>query len=536
MPSTERIVEHVNIADNTRENRSVATSCVWVRALGRHASDRRSTLHRYSVFMTFLLALILLTSGDDGGTSAARSTPGGDLETLIAPPAGGCSETAPGGVGPGPVILSATETAGPNDLIGLQGSSFGSSPEVWMAHVDGSESSLSPQRSLDIVSASTVFVAARIPGGRPLGLYAVWVKDGPKLSNPVWINQARATGFDTPEVAGLGTFRVWGRNLVLPGQESRMRFIHASEGTSLAATVTGGDAYGLQVAAPAGMQAGVRYKLALSNGHGGCWGEVLAPETLLARMPGQDPWQLAVPWAADFEFHRHVFNVRDDTRLVRHARGDGSADDRPAIQAAIDAAHTAGGGVVYLPAGTYQLRSNDPLLLGSRVVLQGDGIDRTRIEYGIARPYTSAAIIWEEGATTSGLVDLTLRRVQTSGKAEENVKNQGNNSQLFIHRVKFTLTTSDVALEWRRGEKLLLSSSIFHVSPEAAGPLNFRDLSYFIVRGNELRYLRFRLVAEYSRHGLFEGNRVIRDGTMRRVGPDDAGMINYDFVRNMTNN
>lgn len=37
------------------------------------------------------------------------------------------------------------------------------------------------------------------------------------------------------------------------------------------------------------------------------------------------------------------------------AVGDGLTDDQPAIQRAIDAASTAGGGVVYVPTGTYRV-------------------------------------------------------------------------------------------------------------------------------------------------------------------------------------
>lgn len=52
-------------------------------------------------------------------------------------------------------------------------------------------------------------------------------------------------------------------------------------------------------------------------------------------------------------------------------RGDGTGDDTVAIQAAIDAAHVGGGGVVFLPAGTY--RTSDFLVLYDSVSLVGDG-------------------------------------------------------------------------------------------------------------------------------------------------------------------
>lgn len=59
------------------------------------------------------------------------------------------------------------------------------------------------------------------------------------------------------------------------------------------------------------------------------------------------------------------------------AVGDGSTDDRAAIQAAIDACSAAGGGVVFLPKGTFLIRR--PLFLASRVTLQGSGRGVTTI-------------------------------------------------------------------------------------------------------------------------------------------------------------
>ncbi len=56
---------------------------------------------------------------------------------------------------------------------------------------------------------------------------------------------------------------------------------------------------------------------------------------------------------------------------VRHfgAKGDGKTDDTAAFQAAIDAAHTAGGGSVFVPAGTYRIEGS--LIIRRNVTLEG---------------------------------------------------------------------------------------------------------------------------------------------------------------------
>lgn len=63
-----------------------------------------------------------------------------------------------------------------------------------------------------------------------------------------------------------------------------------------------------------------------------------------------------------------VFNVRD-----YGARGDGIAYDRPAIHKAVAAASAAGGGIVYLPPGTYNLNLLNPIEVPDEVTLRGYG-------------------------------------------------------------------------------------------------------------------------------------------------------------------
>src|SRR5437763_7753967 len=54
------------------------------------------------------------------------------------------------------------------------------------------------------------------------------------------------------------------------------------------------------------------------------------------------------------------------------AVGNGVANDAGAIQSALDAADTAGGGLVYLPCGTYLLQAT--LLVGDNTTLAGAGL------------------------------------------------------------------------------------------------------------------------------------------------------------------
>jgi hypothetical protein len=63
--------------------------------------------------------------------------------------------------------------------------------------------------------------------------------------------------------------------------------------------------------------------------------------------------------------HAATFNVRD-----YGAKGDGSTNDTPAIQAAINAASNAGGGTVEFPSGNY--KSKNTIHLKSRITMQLD--------------------------------------------------------------------------------------------------------------------------------------------------------------------
>jgi hypothetical protein len=112
---------------------------------------------------------------------------------------------------------------------------------------------------------------------------------------------------------------------------------------------------------------------------------------------------VGAPGLANFS---QAFNV-----LAYGAQGNGTTDDTAAIQAAVNACITSGGGEVFLPAGVYQtsytITVNTPLA----VYIAGDGIQATTIMfYGTGdclRVYNSALYTFT-GGQGGGVRDLTF--------------------------------------------------------------------------------------------------------------------------------
>ena len=119
-----------------------------------------------------------------------------------------------------------------------------------------------------------------------------------------------------------------------------------------------------------------------------------------------------------------------------NAAGNGTTDDRAAIQAAIDAVATAGGGCVYFPKGIYLIGAEPGggalggLQLKSNVLLQGEapraavlklanGIDRT-VLYGPSNVNS----LWGSGST-AGLQNWCLYNIEIDGNSANNSTGNG---------------------------------------------------------------------------------------------------------------
>ena len=461
-------------------------------------------------------------------------------------------------VGVLPVILNCTETAGPGEPVGIQGYGFGNTTQVWFSVVTGKTDELKPRQTLKIITQAGNYVAASLPGNVPSGLYALWVDNGQARSKPVLVNRARALTYEFDEIMPGTAFRLFGRNLWYNNKAS-VRFVHPVSGKSTTARVTGGDANTIRVTAPAQLESGTRYRVYINNGLGGTDGETLFEETIGVRAAAPDPLQLGVPWGADFAFAKQLWNVRTDPRLTTHAKGDGINNDRQAIQEAIDKAAAAGGGLVYLPSGSYKIvyETGSGITMRSRVVLKGDGKDKTIITYGYGNPFSTErvkasygwtlgwpdsrtegmALVWPGGVTTSGLLNLSLQNKNESGRFVHTIKNMPEGaSKIVLQNCGFDVNTG-WGLALVSIDKLLVTGCSFTSTamdvrninaPTRTWPWDVKNSYNVIFRNNKHFYNAGRFGANGCHHALFENNHFTRDGNHQAKG--ETGGLSLDYI------
>jgi hypothetical protein len=432
------------------------------------------------------------------------------------------------GANASPIIFHSTETAGPGEVIGLQGANFGEAPQVWMQHVTGSEGALAPQARLTVLTNNPSCASALIPLNETPGLYAIWIKDGAGLSAPILINRARAWGAN--DLCGTNidsgrAFRLFGRNLCLPGATPTVRFVNGS--TSLSATVStnGSDPFILNVTAPT-LVPGAIYDIYVNNGFGGASGESKSSLQLKGRADGMDDFGLGVPWAADFTFSANVYNVKTDARLAAHALGDGATDDTAALQGAINAANNAGGGVVYLPGGTYRVtldtvNSGAGLRLKSNVVLQGAGTNVSHLRFTGSNPAKHAASILAQNVSLIGFMDLDIHNMTDGGSI--NILLEDDSKEVFALRTLFQTDAGNNLRCIGCGQILVskcsLASSITRPAADGEWDMKMLDDTDVVLTSNDISWHIGYVELYRSVRTLIGNNHFTRD---TRIGGYDG--------------
>ncbi len=370
-----------------------------------------------------------------------------------------------------PVIFNISESVAPGQVLAIQGDNFGTNPQVWVDRIEnGSDTPNTETQLTNLLNKSDDMINVVLPESATPGLYAVFIKNGSVTSAPKFINQADPWQFldlAGQEITSNFNFRIYGMNLDDPGATSTVRFKDNSTQQFLDATVTqGDDPYVLQVTAPNNLVTGRSYTVYVSNGFGGTtYGEVAGP-ALTAIAGGTDHFGIGTPWAASkFGFYSNVYNVKTDSRLSIKAIGNGVSGDAAAIQGAIDAANAAGGGVVFLPSGTYNLRGVS-ISMKSNVVLQGEGKDANgnhqSIIYDNQSAYNSRMVVGT--ASRFGFADLQFES-GPQGFGESIMVNPAgpDNGYAFYLGVK-VIQPRKAILQYGVNKTVVMDSEFIHTS------------------------------------------------------------------------
>lgn len=459
-----------------------------------------------------------------------------------------------------PVIFHCSETVRPGELISIQGSGFGEKPTVWITEVHPATRVLKPGTALTPQQYSDQYIAVSLPLDASPGLYAIWVGNGHLQSEPRFINRARPYFTPAGELMPGSVFSLFGRNLRSEKAISQVKFV--APGISVAAKVLKAGPYELQLQTPEDLQPGT-FRLQVSNGAGGQYGETFMEDSILVRSSQPIPFGLEPAWCADFHFYKNVYNVKTDQRLPLHASGDGMANDRTAIQQAIDKAAADGGGVVFLPAGTYKLdyRNGCGLRMRSNVLLKGEGRNKTLLCYGYGQPFSTERVkasygwtlgwpdsreegmgmVFPGGISTSGLMDLSLKNVNESGGFLTTIKNMPEGgSQIILQNCDLDFNTG-WGLAMVNIDRLLVNGCTFNAgsidvrninAPTRTWPWDVKNSSHVIFTNNKTYYNAGRIGANGVQYAQFSNNLFVRNGDQQAKG--ETGGFSLDYIRNVT--
>ncbi|MGA2647543.1 MAG: glycosyl hydrolase family 28-related protein [Candidatus Sulfotelmatobacter sp.] len=282
-----------------------------------------------------------------------------------------------------------------------------------------------------------------------------------------------------------------------------------------------------------------------------------APATVTPPVTTWNPSVLGVPWASDFiTIAKNQINVKTDSRLKVHAKGDGVTDDTAAIRAAIQLASSSGGGMVYFPASNYKIVtpsgavSGSPLVIPSRIILRGDSSATSRIfvNDSQATSETDWTGTWGgidfQGASLSGMTDLgvTAVAVPSSSNPCATIWNRGSHavSELFFNNMNIEL--NNCRTFWFDGANELLVKNSHIDSAEdnsqaaGVGPVYIVGNTNVSLIGNTLTYNFGRAHLQNNAGVIIQGNTLIRDAQNKDQDNESAiesGGIEISFDSNI---
>ena len=405
-------------------------------------------------------------------------------------------------------IFWASESAGPGEEIAIQGH-FPLTVELNLLLL-GELKFI----QLPILSKMPGFIKAQIPDDLPFGVYKIWLQQDEGISKFKFINQALGVCFDSPEIYSEAVMAIKGRNLQFQGKIATVRLVSQNSGVSLLAESihNGNNRFKLNFRVPSGLTLGDRYNVYISNGYGGIEGETQMDDTLTCIESAIDVFGLGIAWSVNFtnRLINNVYNVKTDERLIIKAVGDGIFNDLPAINAAINVAGAAGGGIVFLPSGKYKCEGSgwSAINMLSNVVLQGADVEQTIIIYG-SGTVVSKFIFSNSDQSTIGICNLWIQCQDKTGSFGASLLS-GNN--VFLKNVRWDIQKGDW-IEFINARKVAILDSDIRQENNALihGPLVISSCDYVTIKRTKFTFVTGGINTTKSSRCFIEDNILIRD-------------------------
>ena len=456
-----------------------------------------------------------------------------------------------------PVIFNVPLTMLPGNVVSVVGQNFNTSSTVTVTPLS---TGIAVSGSVKLSDSHAI--SFEIPSSTPFDIYTVQVTTSGVTSNTYRTNLPLASSFDQPDLYSGQQFRIFGRNLYVPGDAETFSVALVDQSTMAVLPVSVisslSSAYDLCLTAPSGIVAGHTYKATITKGS---YVATSLQSVTGHSSGGTDYFNLGVAWGQDFiggtagapgpssaysptigsgiPLNVNSWNVKTDPRLSTHAVGDGVTDDTSAIQGALNACGNNGGGLVYLPPGTYRMQitqasGSGAIFMRSGCALQGAGQPLTTIAYGPASSqgssYTCCSFAFV-GITLSGIADVTLTDADTSptDQGVGSFLSYNNSSKLFLQRVTWNigfgsrLSTTATAGDYQ--DRIVIENSNFTDAINQQFPLttapNGASCAGMGISGgpaiwlNNITNMWFRNNAVYGYSGEFNfnnGNNIIEEG------------------------
>jgi hypothetical protein len=308
-----------------------------------------------------------------------------------------------------PVIFRVSEGVKPGSLVTLYGEYLTGTPTIVFIKKDGSTAATATIAQSDLTGNGRICTVL-FPNIYPGSYLIKATNSSGQSTSTAFVNKAEPRWLWKERMYPSMKNKLLGRNLDASefggSKNTTIRFVPTGGGTATTITADSVSNLCVDFTVPVGLASGNYYIETNTNSaeYGSEWirldNHFFMPATIVNTVVSCESapsnataLTLGVAWSNDFNWTNQV--------NISAALGNGTTDATSAIKNAITTVVNNGGGVVYIPSGTYKITST--LTLGTKCILMGESNTSVTLVYS---PSSNQSMI--TGGTLTGLCNLKI--------------------------------------------------------------------------------------------------------------------------------